>query len=468
VPPLQSAPVGRKQRGDYPTPHWLVDRVVAEAVSEARPGRTLIVDPACGDGRFLVAGAQRVRQLGGWPIVFGCDIDRHAVDRARRAVGDDGTIAHVDALQHDWTDLAGRADVVVGNPPYLSQLAAATTRGGTSGHGGGPYADAAVEFLALSGRLARNDGGRIGLVLPQSILASRDAAPVRVELERAGRIVWSWWSPAPVFDAQVLVCALVIEMAAAPQPASARRWTDVVTGALRLPLLPPVVGAGMLGQRGRLTANFRDQYYGLVPAVVEDGAGPRLVTSGLVDPATSWWGERAMTFARRRFQRPTVDLDRLAPAMRRWADAMLVPKVVVANQTRVLEAVVDEAGDWLPGVPALTVRPADGVDPWAIAAVLTSPVASRWAWHHAAGTGLSARTVRLGPRWLADLPWPAGPLDGAVAALRAGDVVGCGACVDAAYGLDAITTPDAAALAAWWRGELPSAGRVPATSSQPP
>ena len=79
---------------------------------------------------------------------------------------------------------ARRVDVVVGNPPYLSQLAAATTRGGSSRHGGGPYADAAVEFLALAHRLARPDGGRIGLVLPQSILASRDAAPVRADARR--------------------------------------------------------------------------------------------------------------------------------------------------------------------------------------------------------------------------------------------------------------------------------------------
>ena len=51
-----------------------------------------------------------------------------------------------------------------------------------------------------------------------------------------------------------------------------------------------------------------------------------------------------MTFARRRFLRPTVELDRLSPPMRRWADRLLVPKVLVANQTRVIEAVVDDAG----------------------------------------------------------------------------------------------------------------------------
>ncbi len=148
-----------------------------------------------------------------------------------------------------------------------------------------------------------------------------------------------------------------------------------------------------------------------------------------------------MTFARRRFLRPTVELERLSPPMRRWADRLLVPKVLVANQTRVIEAVVDDAGAWLPGVPAVTARPVADGDPWAVAAVLTSPLASRWAWQRAAGTGLSSNALRLGPRWLADLPWPAGPLTAAVAALRAGDVDACGRAVTVAYGLD----PDAPA-----------------------
>ena len=277
-------------------------------------------------------------------------------------------------------------DVVVGNPPYLSQMASATSRGGASAHGGGPYADAAVEFLAMAVRML-GPNGRLGLVLPQSILASRDAAAVRAELDARAGLVWSWWSDRPVFDAQVLVCAIV---AAVGAPAT-RRWTDVVTTALGVPALPAVTADGTLGARARLTANFRDQYYGLLPAVVDGGAGPRLVTSGLIDPGRSAWGARAITFGRRRFERPTVELGRLTPAMRRWAADLLVPKVLVANQTRVVEAVVDDAGSWLPGVPAITARPQPGVDPWAVAAVLTSPVASAWVWHRAAGTGLAAR-----------------------------------------------------------------------------
>jgi hypothetical protein len=451
VPALQSAGQGaaRKQRGDYPTPTWLVDLVVAQAVTAASGREVVVVDPACGDGRFLVAAGRRLADLGGRARLVGCDVDPDAVSAATAALGETGTVVRADALDHDWGSLAGRVDVVVGNPPYLSQLASSTTRGGSSRHGGGPYADAAVEFLALAHRLARPDGGRIGLVLPQSILASRDAAPVRAELDQCGRIAWSWWSPDAVFDAQVLVCALVIELGSR---APATPWTEVVTASLGLPELPPLAAAGTLGHRCRLSANFRDQYYGLVPAVVEDGSGPPLVASGLIDPATCRWGQRPVTFARRRFLRPTVELDRLSTPMRRWADRLLVPKVLVANQTRVIEAVVDEVGAWLPGVPAVTARPDD--DPWAVAAVLTSPIASRWAWQRAAGTGLSSGAMRLGPRWLADMPWPAGPLRTAVEALRATDVEGCGRAVAAAYGVDPHGSTGRA-LSAWWQAGLP-------------
>jgi len=464
VPALQSDPVppggaapDRKRRGAYPTPTWLVDLVVAEAVTApAHPGAdVVVVDPACGDGRFLVAAARRVRDLGGRPVVVGVDIDGSSAAAAAHALrGEDAVVVCGDALGHTWPR---DVDVVVGNPPYLSQLAARTTRGGASRHGGGPYADAAVEFLALAVRML-GPRGRLGLVLPQSILASRDAAAVRAEVDARAGIVWSWWSPAPVFDAQVLVCAIVAAVGAPTE----RRWTDVVTAALDVPPVPPVATAGVLGDRARLTANFRDQYYGLVPAVVEDGAGPRLVTGGLIDPGRSAWGARPVTFDRRRFVRPTVDLERLTPAMRRWADGLLLPKVLVANQTRVMEAVVDRAGQWLPGVPTLTARPGPGVDPWRVAAVLTSPVASAWAWHRAAGTGLAARSLRLGPRWLAELPWPAADLAPAAAALRDGDVVACGRAVDVAYGV-----VDGAALVDWWVDGLPAAVLVPATSSQP-
>ncbi|MET0325275.1 MAG: N-6 DNA methylase, partial [Ilumatobacteraceae bacterium] len=466
----------RKQRGDYPTPPWLVERVVDNTVPPAVAGRRVtVLDPACGDGRFLVAAARRLEAAGAGVCVVGMDINPAAVDVARRALADalDGgavrwRVECGDALVHDWH--GERFDVIVGNPPFLSQLATATTRGGASRHGGGPYADAAAEFVALAGRLARPAGGRIGLVLPQSILASRDAAVVRTELDRRATITWSWWSAGHVFEAQVHVCAITFETREQVIDAAAGHgsWSHVVTAALDVPDVPVLTVAGQLGQRARLTANFRDQYYGLVPAVVEDGDGPHLVTSGLVDPARNAWGRRDVTFARRRFQRPTVDLARLSPAMRRWADGLLVPKVLVANQTRVVEAVTDAEGAWLPGVPVITARPIAAADLWPVAAVLTSPIASAWAWHRAAGTGLSATALRLGPRWLVDLPWPAGGLDAAVTALRDGDVVACGSAVSRSYGVGDDDRWGERSLLDWWADRLPGGDPVPGRGSHIP
>ena len=129
---------------------------------------------------------------------------------------------------------------------------------------------------------------------------------------------WSWWSPRHVFDAQVLVCALgfrlgkrPVDRADAPPAGRAATWSGVVTGVLGVPPLPPLATDGTIGDRARCSLNFRDEYYGLVPAVSDDGDGPPLVTSGLIDPGRCRWGERPVRFAKREFAAPRVDLTRL-------------------------------------------------------------------------------------------------------------------------------------------------------------
>ena len=441
----------RKQLGAWYTPHDLVDTIVASVVTAefvtTRPGQMVVLDPACGDGRFLAATERRLDALGVASTLCGSDIDTAAIAQARALLPATAELRLADAL---WTAWPTQFDLVIGNPPYLSQMATGTTRGGASRHGGGPYADAAAEFLALAGELVEPDGGRVALVLPQSLLASRDADVIRRSIAGRARLIWSWWSDRRVFDAQVHVCALAFEFGR-PEPVERRsNWSHVITSRQGV----PDVGAdlrveGRLGDRARLNANFRDEYYGMVPAVGDHEAGPRLITSGLVDPGRSWWGQRPITFAKHRYVRPRVDLDLLDDDMVRWARRRMVPKVLVANQTRIVEAVCDPHGEWVPGVPVLGVYPtgahwddavrrsADDLaeSAWEIAAVLTSAVASAWLWHRVAGTGLSADTIRLSPVTLADLPWPEGDLRAAVAALRRGDVRGCATSVAVAYGI---------------------------------
>jgi hypothetical protein len=185
-----------------------------------------------------------------------------------------------------------------------------------------------------------------------------------------------------------------------------------------------------------------------------------LITSGLIDPGRSLWGDRPVKFAKQYFERPRLDLSKLDSKMQRWAGKRLIPKVLVANQTRVIEAVCDPAGEWLPAVPVIGVYPraaerSPGTEvglAWKIAAVLTSPIASAWVWHRSGGTGMSASSIRLGPVVLADLPWPPGDLEPAVKALRRGDIRACAMATLAAYAVTDVEVRDE--LFGWWAASL--------------
>ena len=205
------------------------------------------------------------------------------------------------------TGAASSSIIVIGNPPYLSQMAANTSRGGSSRHGGGPYADAAFEFLALAVRLANPDRGRVATgappVDPRRPRRRTDPAIGR----RAGRplLVVVGAATAALRRQRQRVRARACGVR---RPASRHRpaWTRVVTDRLGVPALDPRAWQphGTLGDRAELNANFRDEYYALVPAVGDDATGPPLVTSGLIDPGRCLWGQRPVRFAKRVVRAP--------------------------------------------------------------------------------------------------------------------------------------------------------------------
>jgi SAM-dependent methyltransferase len=378
----------RKLLGAWYTPPELVDAVVGEVRRGFLP--LTVVDPACGDGRFLApfAGA----------AVTGIDIDPTT------------SWTHDDALSRDWG--SAQFDAVVGNPPFLSQLAAATTRGARSKFGGGAYADSAAEFLALAMRLAR-PGGRVGLVLPLSMLSTRDVAAIRDDVSRRAALRWMWWSPTLMFDANVRVWAGVWEVGGAqaevrrsfgprfdPLPAMAMpaQWSGLIADTAVEAHSGPT-----LGDIASFTADFRDQYYGLIGAVSDTGDGPPLITSGLIEPDECLWAKQSTRFAKQRYDAPRVDVSALSPKLQRWARQRLVPKILIANQTRRIEAVVDHDGAWLPSVPVITCV-TERLDD--VAALLHSDAATQWVRYHAAGSGLSATSVRLTAKLLASIPLP--------------------------------------------------------------
>jgi len=458
----------RRAGGVYYTPadvaRGLV-RVAVDGLDLRPPRRPTVCDPACGAGALLLAAAEQLEAAGHdrvaivEDLIWGADIDAAAVTVARRSLaawaaerGVPAIARHVvraDSLRSEgpWpTPPVGGFDVVVGNPPFQSQLAVPTTRDAAGvesarlrfGAVAAPYADSATLFLVLGCALAAA-GGRVAMIQPESVLSARDAGPARRAIGGQASLMGLWWAGEPVFDAGVRVCAPVLELdGGAARPGGAvRRWTgrgfvpvvgadpgrasigeawSLLLGAFHGTPAVDLGDGATLAQIATASAGFRDEYYGVVPHVGEAPAEAadgvvRLVTSGLVDPLRCRWGATPTRFARTRWTAPVVDLAglrRTTPRLAAWADQRLVPKVVLAGQTRVLEAAVDVDGCWWPSVPTIAVVPTTPgpADLWAVAAVLAAPAATAWALGRFGGSALSSDAVKLSAGQVLGLPLP--------------------------------------------------------------
>jgi hypothetical protein len=413
-----------------------------------------------------------------------------------------------------WPDPpTGGFGAVVGNPPFQSQLGRATARSAADqrrlrarfGDAVRAYTDTAWLFLLVGCELAR-PGGRVALVEPQSIVAARDAEAVRRAVDLQASLRDLWVDEGRVFDAAVRVCAPILErrpdpaeqgvdgrgsvgggrpdgavptadgplgggrqdpgvpVAGSSGSAGGRldRWGRMWARVLELPLVD--VGSGpTLGERATVVAGFRDQYYGLVCAVRELGPADSpgdvapLVTSGAVDWAACGWSERPVRYAKRRWEAPVVDRDRLArdapPIAQRWVERTSAPKLIVATQTRVVEAAIDVEGRWVPSVPTVAVVPHHPGDLWRLAAAVLSPAATMWLTHRAAGTGLDRGALKVAGPDLVALPLPrdAAAWDEAAEALRAYVAAPGDGALEAYLGAAGRSYPGSAPLVTWWR-----------------
>jgi hypothetical protein len=446
----------RRANGLHVTPAWLADELVALVLDglAVSPDELTICDPACGGGAFLLSAARALHALGvprdrAVRQLWGADVDPVGLAAAEVSLAlwaaqapPPGHLVVGDPLTTGAPDLWSGAPTagfgaVVGNPPFLNQLGKATVRSAVEtgrlrqrfGEAVQPYTDTAWLFLLLGCELVGR-GGRVVLVQPMSLVAARDAAVVREALSRQADLRHLWVERGRSFAAGVKVCAPVLGVGA---PATRQRpngtgstWADRLADAIGVPKVDdartgarPQPPPRRLGDRATVLAGFRDEYYGLVPLVREadtapaDGARP-LVTAGVIDWGRCLWGQRSSRFAKQMWASPVVDLDRRDPedddvarAAARWVRRTAVPKIVVATQTRVVEAAVDETGCWVPSVPTLAVlpeRPDD--DLWLLAAAVAAPTATAWLLRRAPETGLSRGALKIAARDLADLPLP--------------------------------------------------------------
>ncbi|MEA3021047.1 MAG: hypothetical protein QOI47_2571 [Actinomycetota bacterium] len=413
--------VERRRRGVFNTPIAIARAAVAAAID--RPGT--VCDPACGTGTFLIAAAERLESLGlsradAVARITGIDIDPDAVRVAAARVREWSGGATANITVGDGLLCCDRFDVVVGNPPYVDRLHA--------------------RFLALAARL----GGAVAMVLPVSVLATNDGRAARDEITAAGLGVASMTMLGAVFDAAVETCLLVLR-AGAPVP-SGPTWSSLLIDGV--PDVALATSYGCIGDECDVAAGFRQHYYGLRGHVHEGGDGLPLVTSGSIEPGS--WGGRSVRFDGRRWDDPRVSLDGADDAVASWFRARLRPKVVIATQTRVVEAAADPDGVVVPSVPVISAVPSDPARLWHVLAVLLAPPVTVWAVRRWGGTALASSAVKLGaPQVRAvPLPAPSASWDRAAALLRdGGAVVEAGALMCDAYGAGE-------EVHAWWAARL--------------
>jgi hypothetical protein len=521
---LRSQRGERRRRGAFYTPTDIADRLAEFTLDPLLEVWTsadkplLVLDPACGAGVFVRAAYRRIAanlsRRGGlsraeasraaldW--VRGIDASPRAVRIARWALWlemADPTLSPAALLRvvrvGDGLGRWPRSVVaVLGNPPFLGQLKSRTVQSKSArAHLRqrfkglvGAYTDPAAVFLARSVEGVVH-GGRVGLIQPTSTLAARDAQAVRESVEARGWCERFWAFPSGVFDASVSACAMVWTVA--PPSASAR--TSIVTGRRGVASsmerwergrswarwLARTIGTPKVGRvkcRGRVedcaevSADFRDQYYGLRGLVHELGEGapaagmaPLLITAH-VEVASHRFGEVEARLLGQRWKRPGV---RLADLEQRglggFMAARLVPKVVVATQTRVVEACVDARGAFLPVVPLISVTPRVEVDLWRIAAAILSPVTTIHALERCAGAGLSAGAIKLSASAVRAIELPARGVEWEASAMALRDIAQArdadrraklrafGEVSLAAYGLSGVP---ADRVLSWWLARL--------------
>ena len=461
-------PDDRTRRGAWFTPaavaRLLVDRALS-AWSGPRPPR-VVLDPSVGGGVFLLAAHERLPEA----RLVGIDIDAGAVavtDEALvRAGATDVVLVHGDGL--DPSSPPEGVDLVVGNPPFLSQLRTATTRDddrrarvrGWYGEAAEGYVDESGLFVLAVSRLL-SPGGVAVLVVPEALLATGSAARMREEVSSRCGVEVVWRDTDGVFPG-VPTCALLLRRDRRGGIDGAQTggasWAALLADDVPM-VADPVPGATRtVGDLATATADFREAYYLVADHVREARPGhddPRITPVGLSDPAHHRWGATTVRFAKQRWERPVaVDLPPAFLATRSG------PKLLVATQTKVLEALVDTAGDMLPTTPAITVRTDR---PWHVGAALTSPVLTALAARRHAGAARTRTALKLSAAQVLALPLPDdGPAwDAAAEAFRAAhDTTGpderthllqrCGASMWTAYGLEA----DPAATG-WWSDRLP-------------
>ncbi len=195
-----------KLQGKIYTPAFIIEKILDDAGYTGKNilGKS-ILDPACGDGRFLVEMARRIIKVSPLPElkshlqkIHGWDIDPLAVQQARKKLD---SLVEPLGIRVDWSlkvqnalhqtaepDLfnpeaeSGKFDFIVGNPPYIRiQHLPLNERRYIQRHFRfcqSGSTDIFIAFFELALRLAK-DHGTIGFITPNTYFYTETARPLR-------------------------------------------------------------------------------------------------------------------------------------------------------------------------------------------------------------------------------------------------------------------------------------------------
>jgi hypothetical protein len=282
------------------------------------------------------------------------------------------------------TDWSGGFDVVLGNPPFVNVIEGGITAAekkmlsALSGELGGT-ADLAHHFVRLSHSIAHRNG-RIGLVQPKTFLNSPAAARFRERLcrERPPSLIYVPRTATFFPGASAYVCLLALggspECLVSDEEtldraawrrgtiAHANWWHSVQT---ILGNVEPIDSAAFVplgGQFDVQASMTTGEAYAIKEILRDDrdGAGPKLVTTGLIDPFTCKWGRAPCRYLGSSFRWPRVSAGAKLPGdlpanlKKRLRDA-LRPKLLVAGLCNRIEAFLDRGGEYLGAVSTFSI-----------------------------------------------------------------------------------------------------------------
>jgi SAM-dependent methyltransferase len=215
----------RRSRGQVFTPEPLARLVCREVLSPLGGGPLRVLDPACGDGRFLAAAAELLGGGGGGRRrrpphrLIGIERDAALAAACRTRVPE--AEVHVAETLFGAPEGVGlgELDAVIGNPPYVRSIRLREddpamwrrVRGAFAATSHGEW-DLYGAFVEASLGWVR-PGGRVGLIVPSRWLTARWAARLRGVLARSAavRCVVDFGAAQVFPDATTYASVLILE-----------------------------------------------------------------------------------------------------------------------------------------------------------------------------------------------------------------------------------------------------------------